>query len=448
MNLKLFSFKQWIFNTPYRSVNRAYILSKELRKIQIDYRYYQYFFTQEANNYKILTYINIVLYEYSYAIYFSLIEFEISRFILCLTNLRLYNKNFDDVLFKKRHFYLAPLNEFFCQSLILSLDSNEASTVSLKKKIIWITSILMDLNLLQNQVCLDFVYNLIKMDKIKYDDNNIPNDHLFHSFPYEAISFIPRSIIRTLTRFKTELTGLSTSIVLTEFKLIRYQAIASIQYLLYLIMIPWITSKILKIMIIRPFIGFYWNIHPYNFVLNLTQEENLLMQLQEVEEILWLNIILDNRWKILMQNFDKNLQQKTFELLHSYNNNIINNILNLSLHSIQIGFIILILIWGKKRLAILNSWLQEAFYSLSDTMKAFCILLFTDLCIGFHSPHGWEIFIDWLLQYLGFSQNSYFISYLVSTVPVILDTIFKYWIFRHLNRISPSIVVTYHTMNE
>jgi hypothetical protein len=48
----------------------------------------------------------------------------------------------------------------------------------------------------------------------------------------------------------------------------------------------------------------------------------------------------------------------------------------------------------------------------------------------------------------GFTQNDQIISGLVSTFPVILDTILKYWIFRYLNRVSPSLVVIYHSMND
>jgi hypothetical protein len=48
----------------------------------------------------------------------------------------------------------------------------------------------------------------------------------------------------------------------------------------------------------------------------------------------------------------------------------------------------------------------------------------------------------------GFARNKHIISYFVSTFLVILDTILKYWIFCHLNCVSPSIVPTYHTMNE
>jgi hypothetical protein len=93
-----------------------------------------------------------------------------------------------------------------------------------------------------------------------------------------------------------------------------------------------------------------------------------------------------------------------------------------------------------EELAILNSWVQEFLYNLSDTIKAFSILLVTDLWIGFHSPR--------LVRFTTMAHNEKILSGLVSTFPVILDTIVKYWIFHYLNRVSPSLVVIYHSMNE
>uniref|UniRef100_A0A7N2RFH4 Chloroplast envelope membrane protein n=1 Tax=Quercus lobata TaxID=97700 RepID=A0A7N2RFH4_QUELO len=101
-----------------------------------------------------------------------------------------------------------------------------------------------------------------------------------------------------------------------------------------------------------------------------------------------------------------------------------------------------------EELVILNYWVQEFLYNLSDTIKAFSILLVTDLCIGFHSPHGWELMIGSVYKDFGFAHNDQIISGLVSTFPVILDTILKYLIFRYLNRVSPSLVVIYHSMND
>ena len=98
--------------------------------------------------------------------------------------------------------------------------------------------------------------------------------------------------------------------------------------------------------------------------------------------------------------------------------------------------------------ATLKSFMDEIVYGLSDSAKAFIIILFTDIFVGFHSPHGWEVLLEGLSSHLGIAANRNFIFLFIATFPVILDTVFKYWIFRYLNRISPSAVATYKNMNE
>jgi hypothetical protein len=78
--------------------------------------------------------------------------------------------------------------------------------------------------------------------------------------------------------------------------------------------------------------------------------------------------------------------------------------------------------------------LIESIYSLSDTTKSFLLLL-TDLLVGFHSPRGWELFLEFCFKSLWISHNENFIFLFVATFPVLLDTVFKYWIFRYLNKI-------------
>jgi hypothetical protein len=265
---------------------------------------------------------------------------------------------------------------------------------------------------------------------------------------YESLGLVPRSITRTLSRFQTELAGRSASLVLPEFRLAKYQAITSLKYLAFLIFCPWIILVFCKIFFLEPLIENWWNTAQFQIFLSFSQEEKALKRLQQVEELLWLDIIMADSSAKQPQDLSAQIHQRTIDLVETYNQESIQTILHFFTNFIFIFVVISLLIWGKKRLAILNSWVQEVFYSLSDTMKAFFILLFTDLCIGFHSPHGWEILIGFILEHLGFSHNKHVISCFVSTFPVILDTVFKYWIFRHLNRISPSIVVSYHTMNE
>nr|WQA10869.1 chloroplast envelope membrane protein [Streptosarcina sp. YL-2023a] len=102
----------------------------------------------------------------------------------------------------------------------------------------------------------------------------------------------------------------------------------------------------------------------------------------------------------------------------------------------------------KPQIIILKSFLTESIYSLSDTTKSFLLILSTDLLVGFHSPRGWEFLIEFLLKHFGLPESRDFIYLFVATFPVLLDTVFKYWIFRYLNKISPSTVATYHSMIE
>jgi hypothetical protein len=63
----------------------------------------------------------------------------------------------------------------------------------------------------------------------------------------------------------------------------------------------------------------------------------------------------------------------------------------------------------RPQIIILKSFLTESIYSLSDTTKSFLLILLTDLLVGFHSPRGWEISIELLLQHFGWPENQDFI---------------------------------------
>lgn len=182
--------------------------------------------------------------------------------------------------------------------------------------------------------------------------------------------------------------------------------------------------------------------------LNDIQEKSILEKFIELEELIHLDEMIKEYPATRLQKFRIGVHKETIQLIKMHNEDHIHMVLHFSINIIC--FIILsgYSILSNEELIILNSWVQEFLYNLSDTIKAFSILLLTDLCIGFHSPHGWELMIGSVYKDFGFANNDQIISGLVSTFPVILDTIFKYWIFRYLNRVSPSLVVIYHSMND
>nr|YP_009731864.1 chloroplast envelope membrane protein [Diospyros celebica]QHR85864.1 chloroplast envelope membrane protein [Diospyros celebica] len=224
------------------------------------------------------------------------------------------------------------------------------------------------------------------------------------------------------------------------------KAFTPLLYLASIVFLPWWISlafnKSLESWVIN-----WWNTRQSEIFLNDIQEKNILEKFIELEELLLLEEMIKEYSETHLQKLRIGIHKETLQLIKIYNEDRIHTILHFSTNIIC--FIILsgYSILGNEELVILNSWAQEFLYNLSDTIKAFSILLLTDLCIGFHSPHGWELMIGSVYKDFGFIHNDQIISGLVSTFPVILDTILKYWIFRYLNRVSPSLVVIYHSMN-
>nr|YP_010311197.1 envelope membrane protein [Tetrastigma rafflesiae]UNA63337.1 envelope membrane protein [Tetrastigma rafflesiae] len=224
-------------------------------------------------------------------------------------------------------------------------------------------------------------------------------------------------------------------------------AFTPLLYLASIVFLPWWISLSLN-KSLESWVTNWWNTKQSETFLNDIQEKSILEKFIELEELFFLDEMIKECPETHLQKLRMGIHKETIQLIKMYNQDPIHTILHFSTNIIWFVILSGYSILGNEELLILNSWIQQFLYNLSDTIKAFSILLLTDLCIGFHSPHGWELMIGSVYKDFGFAHNDQIISGLVSTFPVILDTIFKYWIFRYLNRVSPSLVVIYHSMND
>nr|YP_009771013.1 CemA [Parkinsonia africana]QIT01715.1 CemA [Parkinsonia africana]QVX29676.1 envelope membrane protein [Parkinsonia aculeata] len=225
------------------------------------------------------------------------------------------------------------------------------------------------------------------------------------------------------------------------------KAFIPLLYLTSILFLPWWISFSFK-KNMEAWVTNWSNIRQSEIFLNDIQEKSILKKFIELEELLLLDEMITEYPETRLQNLRIGIYKETIQLIKTHNEDRIHTILHFSTNIICFVILSGYSILGNQELIILNSWVQEFLYNLSDTIKAFSILLLTDLCIGFHSTHGWELMIGSVYKDFGFAHNDQIISGLVSTFPVILDTILKYWIFRYLNRVSPSLVVIYHSMND
>nr|QXO03009.1 envelope membrane protein [Cyclopogon comosus] len=225
------------------------------------------------------------------------------------------------------------------------------------------------------------------------------------------------------------------------------KAFASLLYLVSILFLPWWVSlsfhKCIETWVIN-----WWNTRQSEILFNDIQEKNVLDKFMELEELFLLDEIIKEYSETHMQRLRIGMHKETIQLVKRHNESHFHIILEFSTNLICFAVLSGFFVLGNEKLLFLNSWIQEFISNLSDTIKAFLILLVTDLWIGFHSTHGWELMIGSIYNDFGLAENDQILSGLVSTFPVILDTIVKYWIFLFLNRVSPSLVVIYHSMNE
>ncbi len=259
---------------------------------------------------------------------------------------------------------------------------------------------------------------------------------------------LPRSILSTITRLQVELDPESEQNVVQNFRKAQQRSIISIRFILLLIIVPLLTHQVSKAVIVGPLVEHFRNDKTVEVFLNEEMEEEGLSTLQRFEERIKFEALISNAPALGAEELETQMKEKAEEVKEAFRKESDNAIKNVFADIFAVITFTILLLVSKRSISVLKEFFDNIVYGLSDSAKAFIIILFTDVFVGFHSPHGWEVLLEGISRHWGLPANRDFIFLFIATFPVILDTIFKYWIFRYLNRISPSAVATYHNMNE
>ncbi|MEO1432020.1 MAG: proton extrusion protein PcxA [Cyanobacteria bacterium J06633_8] len=267
-----------------------------------------------------------------------------------------------------------------------------------------------------------------------------------------ATGVLPRSIFNTFNRLQVELDPNAEQDIVDKFRKSQRRTIISVRFLLLLIIVPILSHQVSKALIVSPIVEHFRGDEDSKLFINYEMEEEALLELEKFEEKMKFQALINSSPSLSPQEIDEEIEEevkaKAFEIAEEYRVMGGNAIKNVFADIISVIVFIWFLIFSKREIAVLKEFFDYVVYGLSDSAKAFIIILFTDVFVGFHSPHGWEVILEGVSRHWGLPANHDFIFLFIATFPVILDTIFKYWIFRYLNRISPSAVATYRNMNE
>ena len=264
----------------------------------------------------------------------------------------------------------------------------------------------------------------------------------------EEVNLLPRSLLGTLNRITKELDPEAEKEVVKNFRNSKVKTVISLRFILLLILVPLLTNQLSKNFIVGPVVDYFRVKQNAPVFLNINLEEEAFQELERFEQHLKFERLIGRAPSLSLEETEKMIGEKAVELAEEYRSESGGAIKNIFADLISCITFAAIILTNKKEIEILKSFMDDVIYGLSDSAKAFVIILFTDVFVGFHSPHGWEVILEGVSRHLGLPENRQFIFLFIATFPVILDTVFKYWIFRYLNRSSPSAVATYKNMNE
>jgi len=258
---------------------------------------------------------------------------------------------------------------------------------------------------------------------------------------------LPRSLLGVFDGVRRQLDPEAEASLVAGFRRRRDSTLVSLRILLLLILVPLIVQQISRTAVISPLVDRFAQDVPF---LNYTKphlQEKAVAKLRLYQQEMEFEALLEGKQPPSREEMQAALAQKASSLKEEADGESVSAFKNILADVAGLIGFLLVCLFGRRDIQVLRGFLDEAVYGLSDSAKAFAIILFTDIFVGFHSPEGWTVLLEGIEDHFGLPHQENFIMLFIATFPVVLATIFKYWIFRYLNRVSPSSVATLRNMN-
>ena len=402
----LYAAKQWFFRTPERALNQAYNAVLTIKSIE-DEHFNGNKISADLNNDtdNIISYLQADIEKQLSIVKLRLTEFKASRSVLGISN---------SVYLQKLRIIDEVLNRYTSNQIssvapVSSLEATDLKTLN-------------------------------QADSSAIETINVKTS--------KRGSFLPKSIGRTLSRVKRDLDPEAEAKVIKKFRISRTKTKTAVRFILLLVLVPLLTQQISKQFLISPIVERMRSGNEAQIFLNSEMKESAFHELQSFEEDIKFETLVHNTPQLSPETMEEQVKRKAVAIAEEYHhksNSAISNVFADLLAVIAVG---LLIFTSQREIIALKSFMDDIVHGLSDSAKAFIIILFTDIFVGFHSPHGWEVILEGVSNHLGIAANRSLIFIFIATFPVVLDSIFKFWIFRYMTMLSPSAVATYRNMNE
>jgi len=253
------------------------------------------------------------------------------------------------------------------------------------------------------------------------------------------------SIFNVVSQIKKQMSPEYDQEIVRELRKLRRQERISLRWFILILIVPLIMQFISKNIFFEHIFNQYRDAHPVVTLEIDELSEKYFKELNFYKEALEVGEVLG---RITPEEKEERIIEKTKEMSREFSYEKLNGLKNLCADLVGLLTFFFLATIAKSKLIFLKSWFQRTFTSLNDVTKVFMFILLTDLFVGFHSVEGWEVIIGGIAEHFGLPESRTFSNTFIATVPVIMDSCFKLWVFNYLTRSSPSAVAILEKMNQ
>ncbi|MBW4688455.1 MAG: proton extrusion protein PcxA [Komarekiella atlantica HA4396-MV6] len=406
------SLKQWYSDTPERALLEAYQAAQSIRNIEIQHFNHKKISPKSADyTENVMSYWQGYLNKKLTFIKVKLAEFRLSRGIINISNSTLLEK--------------------------LKFIDQVVEKYNIKDELISNIPVIPPSQSLQ-----------IKQTKVSNQPESSEMNGVKVPPLTQKTGALPRSIGRTINKIKADFAPQAEEDFIRNYRISRNRTKTAVKFLILLIIVPLLTQQISKQFLIAPILDRIRGDNEIQIFLNSDMEVEALQKLKNFEKQLRFQYLLHQAPSLSSEVIKESVKNKAVEIADEFRFKSNSAISNVFADLISLVAFSAVIASSKREIVTVKLFLDNIVYGLSDSAKAFLIILFTDIFVGFHSPHGWEVVLEALAEHLGLPASRNAIFLFIATFPVILNTIFKYWIFRYLSRLSPSALATLKEMDE
>ncbi|XP_050374214.1 chloroplast envelope membrane protein [Argentina anserina] len=237
--------------------------------------------------------------------------------------------------------------------------------------------------------------------------------------------------------------------LLYEDRVFRYASLNSAKFLAVLIIIPCALDFVVHDYVLMPFLDRYVKTVPLAAeMLDVRRNQKLQMvdELKLERARFQLEMEIGKSPPLSDEEVWWELRHKALELRDEWryeNRRAFANIWSDMLFGISL---FILLYCNQSKVALLKFTGYKIINNISDTGKAFLIILITDIFLGYHSESGWQTLLEIFVEHYGLQIDQSAITIFICLIPVIIDACVKLWLFKFLPRLSPKVANIFREM--